>query len=207
MNTWKTILPILALILLFIFATYLSHIYRESLETLVTDRTGIGMTAYILLMILATVIAPLSTLPMMPIAVSLWGSFVTALLSIVGWSIGATIAFYISRVYGLPVVKKFVAAETIEKINQKIPEKHNLLLSIILLRMIVPVDILSYALGLFPKISWRPYIIGSIIGVIPFSFIFAYLGGLSVTTQIIGLFILGPILYYVWTRKKFTFIS
>jgi len=38
-----------------------------------------------------------------------------------------------------------------------------------LLRMVLPVDILSYALGLFSNISFIRYMLATIIGVTPFS--------------------------------------
>lgn len=198
------LLPIFILGLFFIFATYLGHIYGSRIENFILENnfTFSGYLFYIMLMILATVIAPLSTLPLMPIAVSVWGSFTVAVLSTIAWSIGAVIAFYISRRYGIPVVKKFVSEDKIEAINQKIPKDKNLLVSIILLRMIIPVDILSYALGIFPRVTWKVYTIGSIIGVIPFSLVFAYLGGLSVEFQIAGLIVIIPVLFYIWSKHK-----
>ncbi len=195
-------LPVLVLVVFFVLATYIAQIHNDYFVSLIGTKNTLGFLSYIGLMILATVVAPLSTLPMMPIAVSIWGSFTTALLSVVGWSLGALIAFYLSKTYGRPFALKFISEEYINRIDKKIPESHNQLISIILLRMVVPVDILSYTLGLFPRISWKNYTIGSILGVIPFSFVFAYIGGLSVKAQVLGLFIILPILMFVWTRRK-----
>ncbi|PIR37929.1 MAG: hypothetical protein COV34_02470 [Candidatus Zambryskibacteria bacterium CG10_big_fil_rev_8_21_14_0_10_42_12] len=200
----KIILPIIILTLFFILATYLGHTWGSAIEHYIVEHEYVflGYLAYIGLMFVATVAAPLSTLPLIPIAVSVWGSFIVAILSIIGWSFGAICAFYLSRRYGMPVVRKFVSQEKIERINNNIPQDRNLLASIILLRMVVPVDILSYALGIFPRVTWKPYVIGTIIGILPFSFIFAYLGGLSVKFQIIGLLIITPPLFYFWTKHK-----
>jgi len=68
-------------------------------------------------------------------------------------------------------------------LEKKIP-KENLFLGIIFLRMVIPVDILSYALGLFSKIKTRDYLLATIIGVSPFAFIFAYLGRMPFYYQI-----------------------
>lgn len=190
------------LIVFFVLATYIAQVHNDYFISLIGTKNVLGFISYIALMVLATIVAPLSTLPMMPIAVGIWGSFTTALLSVVGWSLGALIAFYISKTYGRPVALKFISEEHINRIDEKIPENHNQLISIILLRMVVPVDILSYTLGLFPRISWKNYTVGSVLGVVPFSFIFAYLGGLSVQAQILGLLIILPILVFVWTRRK-----
>jgi uncharacterized membrane protein YdjX (TVP38/TMEM64 family) len=40
--------------------------------------------------------------------------------------------------------------------------------------MAVPVDVLSYAIGLFTTVSWRVYTAATLIGIMPFAFIFSY---------------------------------
>jgi len=205
----KILLPTLAIIILFILATYIGTKYRDELILLLENNNLYfrGFLIYIGLIILATVIAPLSTLPIIPIASSIWGPFITTFLNIAGWSIGAIIAFYLSRKYGLPLVKHFVNRYTLDKIQSRFPDGKRELISIILLRMIIPVDILSYGLGLFPKIKWQNYLIGTIIGIIPFSFVFAYLGVLPIKYQIIGLLVLGPTLLFIWRKNKLNFTS
>ena len=64
-----------------------------------------------------------------------------------------------------------------------IPE-NNLFLTIIFFRMVVPVDGLSYFLGLFSKISFKSYTLATIIGITPFAFVFAYAGGLNIYYQL-----------------------
>ena len=49
-------------------------------------------------------------------------------------------------------------------------------MSVVLLRMVLPVDVLSYALGFFSDISLWRYTTATIIGIAPFAFIFAYAG-------------------------------
>jgi uncharacterized membrane protein YdjX (TVP38/TMEM64 family) len=47
---------------------------------------------------------------------------------------------------------------------------------IVALRMILPVDVLSYALGMLSTVSFRIYTLASAIGILWFSFAFAYMG-------------------------------
>jgi len=60
----------------------------------------------------------------------------------------------------------------------------NLFWSVVLLRMALPVDVLSYGIGLFSKMSFSTYFWATLIGVVPFSFIYAYVGSLPVWYQV-----------------------
>ena len=153
--------------------------------------------------IIATVIAPLSSVPLLPVVSSIYGWFIAGLLSVIGWTIGSVIAFWLARRYGMPLVKKIVSLESINNIEKRIPED-NLFWSIVFLRMVVPVDFLSYLLGLFSHIKYKTYFWATLIGVTPFAFILAYLGTLPLVYQIItftiaAIFILVGLLIY---RKR-----
>lgn len=168
---------------MFLLSSYFSREYQLEIQNYIGNGF-FGILLFIFVNILAVVIAPFSTLPLIPVATSMWGWFLTGVYSIVAWTIGAQIAFYISRIFGKKLVYKIVSAEKIGEIEKRIPEK-NTFWSLVLLRMIVPVDILSYAVGLFSKIKAKTFLATTFIGVIPFAFIFAYIGTLSSRIQII----------------------
>jgi len=182
----KIIISSIALFLIaimFLLSSYFSREYQLEIQNYIGNGF-FGILLFIFVNILAVVIAPFSTLPLIPVATSMWGWFLTGVYSIVAWTIGAQIAFYISRIFGKKLVYKIVSAEKIGEIEKRIPEK-NTFWSLVLLRMIVPVDILSYAVGLFSKIKAKTFLATTFIGVIPFAFIFAYIGTLSSRIQII----------------------
>jgi len=182
----KIIISSIALFLIaimFLLSSYFSREYQLEIQNYIGNGF-FGIMLFIFVNILAVVIAPFSTLPLIPVATSMWGWFLTGVYSIVAWTIGAQIAFYISRIFGKKLVYKIVSAEKIGEIEKRIPEK-NTFWSLVLLRMIVPVDILSYAVGLFSKIKAKTFLATTFIGVIPFAFIFAYIGTLSSRIQII----------------------
>lgn len=114
------------------------------------------------------------------------GVFIAGLLSIIGWTIGSMIAFLLARKYGVSLIKKFIPLNKINKLEQKIP-KENVFWGIVFLRMIIPVDILSYALGLFSKIKFKRFTLATLIGVSPFAFIWASLGIVPFVLQIVVL--------------------
>lgn len=183
----KPLIEILAIIALFIFFSYFIQRNMELFKLLI-DNSIISMFIYVFIVIIAVVIAPVSAMPLLPIASNLWGWFTAAILSIVGWTIGALIAFVIARKYGIPIVKKFIPLEKIEHAEALVP-KQNIFWSIVFLRMVIPVDILSYALGLFSKISYQRYLLATMIGVLPFAFVFSYLGKMPFYYQLIALLI------------------
>jgi len=94
--------------------------------------------------------------------------------------------------------------EKISEIESKIPEK-NLFWSIVFLRMVFPVDVLSYVLGLFSRVKFGTYFWASLIGIIPFAFVLSYVGTMPVYYQIYSFMILALIiiLFYLIYRKKF----
>ena len=182
----KSLLEILAIILLFALSSYLVRQNIDFLKSIIGN--DFGILFYILIAIFAVVVAPISMMPLIPLASNIFGWLSAAVFSIVGWTIGSFIVFFISRKYGVPLIKKFVSLEKIEKFESKIP-KENLFLDLILLRMIIPVDILSYALGLLTKVDFKTFALTTIIGIIPFAFVFSYLGTIPFKYQIIGILI------------------
>lgn len=171
--SWEEILSMLAVVGLFIGASFLAQRYGHLLQEMASFKGSAGILFYVLITIVAVVVAPISTFPLLPLAVSMWGSFSAALFSIIGWSIGAAIAFGLARRFGKPFIAKIVSLEKIQRIEKLIPEG-NIFASILLLRMAVPVDVLSYGLGLFSSVPFKLYIVATIIGISPFAFIFSY---------------------------------
>ncbi|PIP73799.1 MAG: hypothetical protein COW88_00775 [Candidatus Lloydbacteria bacterium CG22_combo_CG10-13_8_21_14_all_47_15] len=200
----KEILAIGFLIIFFVGASYIAREYGDELGELVGGYGIAGMASYVFVATIATVIAPFNALPLIPIAVSLWGSFVTALLSLLGWLLGAVFAFWIARRYGAVVVKKFIDLRRAEEIERMLPDRH-ILWALIFLRMALPVDILSYALGAFTNVRFRIYFLATIIGMTPFAFIFAYAATIPIEYQIlagiIGFFVV--IFGYRKLRKRY----
>ena len=150
----------------------------------------------------SVVLAPVSMLPLIPLASHLWGWFLAGFLSVLGWLIGAQIAFFLARRYGKPFVKRIISIEKLHKLEQQIPEEH-LFWTVVFLRMCVSVDLLSYALGLFSNMKNGSYMLATFLGITPFAFIFAYTGTLSGNYQIV-IVIVASCLGAAWylTRKR-----
>ena len=191
----KAFLGILFIVILFILSSYFARTNIDFVKSLIGNDFS-GILIYILITIIAIVIAPITMMPLVPIASNLWGWVSAGIFTFVGWTIGAFIVFFISRKYGVPLIKKFIPLGKLFKLESKIP-KENLFMDVVLLRMIIPVDILSYALGLFTKVNFKTYALATMIGIIPFTFVFSYLGILPVWYQIFGLIGIGIVILLI----------
>jgi len=162
-------------ILLFVF--FYSAMPVDHLKVLIQGNGVVGAILFIFLMFSATVVAPVTVLPLVPFASVIFGPLETALYSIIGWWFGSIVAFLIARYGGKPLLERFVSFEEIEKYESKIP-KGLTFGGLVLLRTIIPVDILSYVVGLLSTISLTSYALATIIGIAPFAFLLSY-GGSS----------------------------
>jgi len=201
-ETTKSFLNLLVIISLFVLISYVVQSNIANIKGYVNKDYFILF--FIFIEVVATVVAPISAIPLLPLISQTYGWFIAGLASVIGWMIGAVIVFFISRRYGVPIVKKLIVLEKISEIESKIPEK-NLFWSIVFLRMVFPVDVLSYVLGLFSRVKFGTYFWASLIGIIPFAFVLSYVGTMPVYYQIYSFMILALIiiLFYLIYRKKF----
>lgn len=180
----KDIFAVLLIILLFI----LSSLFIKQNLNLVSNaisKSFLGVLVYIIILAISIIFAPVSAIPLMPIAAAVWGWIFAAILAVIGWTLGSVIAFTIAKKYGKPLVQKLISLKRLEKTEKLIPEG-NIFFLVVFLTAIMPLDGLSYVLGLFTKIRIKTYALATFIGLIPFCFIFSYLGTLPIIYQLIG---------------------
>mgnify|MGYP005625517889 CR=1 FL=1 len=173
---WLTITAIL-----FIFISYLIQTNKELFTGWIVKGI-LGMVSYILLHITAIVIAPFSAFPLISLATGIWGWKIAAALTFIGWLLGSTFAFLIARKWGVPFVSKFISLKKIHHLQESLSEAAGFW-NILFLRILLPGDYLSYALGLFTPISFRTYIIATTIGLLPFAISYSYLGTFNILYQ------------------------
>lgn len=184
----KAILELFVILLIFVFISYLVQSNLYFFQNLIGKNILTGIIIYFFIVILAIVVAPIASTPLIPVISNLWGWQLAVVVSVISWTIGSVIVFILCRKYGVKIVRRLVSLKEIHKFEKKIPEE-NLFLSTVFLRMIIPVDILSYALGLFSKIKFWQYTIATFIGIIPFTILLSYLGTIPFIYQIIILLI------------------
>ena len=145
------------------------------LETWMQRHQWLGAAGYVLLLAASVVLLPFSSLPLLPLAARSYGVVPTALLSAAGWWAGCLVAFQIARL-GRRCLERFTSLEAVDRLEEKVPDDVGFG-GIVVLRMILPVDIVSFALGLLRRLSFRTYALASLAGILPFSFVWSYAGG------------------------------
>lgn len=187
LSTWANVLFVIFIILLTL--SFFFDTPRMYAEEYLGESKAVTGAVYTMLIIVTTVFAPFAGLPLAPSVSIIIGPFLTALYSILGWAIGAYIAFFIARYLARPYLSRFVDTERLERYESYIPETH-LFWWLIFLRVVMPVDILSYAIGLTSTIRFPLYAITTAIGIAPFSFIWAYGGNAALERDYFALFII-----------------
>ncbi|MDP3971255.1 MAG: VTT domain-containing protein [bacterium] len=200
----KSIAQLVFIVGLFLLLSFLIQNNIEFVKQYL-DIGFLGMVIFVIIVALSIILAPISSTPLFPLGASLWGWVATGFLGTIGWTIGAVVAFLLARKYGVTFVQKMLPLKTLKKWEKRIPEKH-LFWTVLLLRMFIPIDGVSYVIGLFSKMKFKPYFIATVIGLIPSTFFTAYIGSISFVTQValitLGVLLLGVGLVIAKYLKK-----
>lgn len=183
---------------LFLTTSYISEHFSETLRASIGPGGSASALGYVASVITLALVPLGSTLPLIPVAVAVWGKTIAAFLTIGGWMISAAIAFFISRRFGKPIVERLVPIQYVTWMRDMIPKK-NLHIGVVVIALIgAPVDIASYTLGLFSTIRARSFLPLLLIGQIPFAFFVASTATLPLLyqTYIVGVMILAWSFFY-----------
>lgn len=168
--------PLLATFVIFGVGVWLSMYTKDDVAQYVLMHPVWGVVAFVLLGALAVVFPSFTNMMFIPIGVSMFGPLYAALLCILGWWLGSVISFAIGRYYNEYLLLRFTSFKNYMYIDKLVGEK-NVFWKLVLLRMTMPVDVLSYALALFSKrVSYKTNAVTTLIGITPFAFVFAYAG-------------------------------
>jgi uncharacterized membrane protein YdjX (TVP38/TMEM64 family) len=174
-------------ILLFVSSSYFVQRNIDSVKYFIEgDYLYFGALIYIFILVIEVILVPVNAAPFMPVVSNVYGWQIAALLSVIGWVIGTSLAFLLARRYGTQIVKRFISLKNIEKFEKRIPKDH-LFLTIVFLRMAVPFDFISYLLGLFSRINFRTYLLATTLGVIPMTIFLSILGILPLLFQLMAI--------------------
>lgn len=189
---------------LFTSVSFVVQMNMDFFRSLVINHYIIGMFLFVFLIILSIVFAPLTSLPFLPLASNTYGVFLTSLFFIIGGFIGSIIAFFIARKFKSKIIGKMISTDEANLIEDAVPKK-NYFWILILMRIFVPADVLSYSLGM-TSITPRIFILTTLIGIIPSAIFFSLLGITPWIYQIIVwifvIFILVFGLYILFRNKK-----
>jgi len=168
---------------LFAVALLLARQFAAPIRELLQAYTALGIAVFVVTSAVAVLLPMLTNLPLVPLAVLAWGPWWSALLLLLGWVVGATLSFALGRCARAPILRRFPSVQRHADIDRLIHPRHRML-SLVLLRMTFPVDVLSYALGLFSRRTTAGEVIASTaLGAAPFALLFALVPTLSAPVQ------------------------
>lgn len=181
---WPSVRNAACVLALFAAGVFAARHYAPQIQGLLADYAAVGMGIFLASSALAVLMPLLSNLPLVPAAVVAWGSWWTAGMLLLGWIVGAALAFMLGRHARAMTLRHFPSAQRHADIDRLIHPRHRLL-SLVLLRMTFPVDVLSYSLGLFSRsTTLGENVLSTLLGAAPFALLFALLPTLSATTQL-----------------------
>lgn len=187
--TWSELWPPMRtglwVVALFAVGVLLVGQFATPLQLLLSEHPRWGIAAFVATSAIAVLIPVLSNLPLVPLAVLLWGPWWTAALLLFGWVAGAAMSFALGRHARAWILRRFPAVKRHADIDRLIHPVHRIG-SLVLLRMTFPVDVLSYALGTFSgRTTLAENVLSTSLGAAPFALLFALFPTLSVTAQLI----------------------
>jgi uncharacterized membrane protein YdjX (TVP38/TMEM64 family) len=186
--TVSSIAVALVVAAIFVGVSVLAHTYAHALGEAVKAGGVWGIAAFIVMTAILTVfLVPLDVSVLIPLAAAAWGPVGTAFMSDAGWTLGSATAFFLARRFGAPIVARLVGKRRLreaERAARRTLPKHHLFWWALVSQALLPVDLISYAFGLFADIELGLYALATAIGDLVPGFFFAYAGVLPAWYQI-----------------------
>lgn len=156
----------------------------------IEEQGPIGPLFIIGLMMVAIIMSPIPSAPIALVSGALYGHTFGTIYIVTGSVLGATSAFFIARIAGVDVTRRWFGNEY----GRGLTGSQNMLMGIICISRLLPFisfDMISYAAGVTSLSYWR-FAIATLAGIIPASFLLAHFGSelASAESQRIGLTIL-----------------
>ncbi len=148
---------------LFFVSPFLQDIFfavATDVENFASGRENLIKILFVILAALSAMISPLSSTPILPVAVSLWGFSLTSTLLLFGWLLGDVIAYFIGRFAGHTIARQFVGEERLNRYETYFSE-HATFLKALLVRLALPAEV-GYAFGLI-KYNFGAYFLITLI--------------------------------------------
>ena len=171
---WDKIKTFIPLIILFLGIGILgTFIPQEKVRTVVENAGIFAPVVYILASLVSYIIAPLSNIPVMAAGHYSFGSERIIIYGYIAGVIASITNFWIARIWGVKLVIRLVGKKTLTQIND-LTEDYGLG-TLLMARLFAWGfnDVISYAAG-FTNLKFRPYIIISVLALIPGSLIMFY---------------------------------
>ncbi len=204
-------LGILGLIALLLILIFFNPYHLNSTLEFTSEHLIIGAILLVFIRTLSNVLPAIPGGMIIFSAVPIFGWFVAFICNVVGILLGASIAFFLARVYREPLVSRFVSLNKIHQLGKQVSGKKQFMALVAFRLFTVPVvDISSYVIGL-TKISFPKFFSATFFATLPtiatFYFgeeIYKRIFGKSLFMGLTTILIIGSI-YFIIKRYKTKF--
>jgi uncharacterized membrane protein YdjX (TVP38/TMEM64 family) len=141
-------------------------------ERLTGEHAILSVLVFIALGVLSTMISSFTSIPLVPVAVIVWGNALTALYLFVGWLIGDILSYFVGYYAGNPLVRRFLPYEKIQFYLKRIPPNAEFKM-ILLFILSMPAEIPGYTVGAL-RYKFQKYAAAQILNEILYSTLVAY---------------------------------
>ncbi len=141
-------------------------------ESQATAKPFLSIFIFLLLTVFSMMFLFFSSVLLVPVAVSVWGSLTTTTLLLVGWLLGAILSYILGRYAGYPILKYFISSRKLDHYRNLFSENSSFLL-VFLLRFVLPSEIPGYALGLL-RFNFQKYLLITMLAEIPYALVTVY---------------------------------
>lgn len=182
--TKKSIMPKVVLCVIILFGFTVVQFYFDVAFYFDPERIGIWLEkagifaplVYMFVMAAAVVISPIPSMPLDLAAGAFFGPFLGTFYSLTGALCGSTVSFFIARFLGRSAIERLLGGH----INFCMQCSDGILTRIVFISRLIPFvsfDVVSYGAGL-TKMSLRKFIIATLFGMIPITFMYNYAGAI-----------------------------
>ena len=193
---------ILVIIMAFLFwsSFSLQNIFYEIvffIENYTYQNQILAIIIFIILAALSAMLSPFSSIPFVSAGIIIWGNFMTISFLLIGWMIGAIVAYSIGYFSGYPLVNQFYFPEKIKYYKERISDKTGFLM-VLFFRFAIPAEITGYALGII-RYHFGKYFLATFIAELPFAIIAGYASDALVAKK--------PVIFISLVTLAFLFIG
>lgn len=169
---------LLSLIIVMVFLFWYSNILQDTFYTIVDflsklalENIFLAVGLFLLTATASALISPLTNIPLIPIAVAIWGPTLATIFLLIGWVLGDILAYVIGRYFGRKVVCYFVTLERLTEWSDAVRARMTFSAAL-LLRLALPAE-LGYAFGIV-RYPFMAYVGITIFAELPFAVISTY---------------------------------
>ncbi len=144
-------------------------------ESRATANPVLSIFIFLILTVFSAMFFFFSSVWLVPIAVSVWGSLATVLLILTGWLLGAIFSYTLGRYAGYPILKYLIPFRKLDYYRDLFLKNSSFLL-VFLLRFTLPSEIPGYALGI-SHFNFQKYLLITMLAEIPYALVMVYATG------------------------------